>query len=116
MLCLKIKMKFHLNINSERSDGAMKNIKLWISVIVLFAAIAVIFAGCGGSSGQQVFTPTTPITPTIPTPPTGVSALPGNGQLTIAWTAVAGATSYNIYWSATSGVTTANGTKITGAS
>jgi hypothetical protein len=44
-----------------------------------------------------------------------VTAIPGNGQVTIAWTAVSGATSYNIYWSTTSGVTAANGTKITGA-
>ncbi|MHB8773449.1 MAG: fibronectin type III domain-containing protein [Syntrophales bacterium] len=51
-----------------------------------------------------------------PTPaaPTEVTATPGNGQVTIAWTPVSGATSYNIYWSNTPGVTTANGSKITG--
>ncbi|HQI82145.1 MAG TPA: fibronectin type III domain-containing protein [Deltaproteobacteria bacterium] len=53
--------------------------------------------------------------PTGPVPPTGIVFTPGNGQLTIAWTAVTGATSYNIYWSSTAGVTTANGTKITHA-
>jgi hypothetical protein len=36
----------------------------------------------------------------------------GNGQDTISWPTVTGATSYNIYWSTTSGVTKANGTKI----
>jgi fibronectin type 3 domain-containing protein len=47
--------------------------------------------------------------------PTGVTVTPGNGRTTIAWTAVSGATSYNIYWSTTTGVTPANGTRITGA-
>jgi uncharacterized repeat protein (TIGR02543 family) len=51
----------------------------------------------------------------IPSAPTGVSATAGNGQATISWTAVSGATSYNIYWSTSSGVTKSNGTKISGA-
>jgi predicted phage tail protein len=46
--------------------------------------------------------------------PQGVSATPGNDQVTVSWPAVTGAASYNIYWSTTTGVTTANGTKITG--
>ena len=47
--------------------------------------------------------------------PTNVSASAGNSQVTISWTAVTNATSYNIYWSTTSGVTKTGGTKITGA-
>ncbi len=47
--------------------------------------------------------------------PTGVVATPGNGQVTLSWSGVTGATSYNIYWSTSSGVTTINGTKITNA-
>jgi hypothetical protein len=50
------------------------------------------------------------------TAPTGVTATAGNGQVTLAWTAVSGATSYNVYWSLSSGVTPSTGTKITGAS
>ena len=50
-----------------------------------------------------------------PPPPTGVSASAGNGQVTISWTSVSDATSYNIYWSTTSGVTKTTGTKLTGA-
>ncbi len=50
-----------------------------------------------------------------PAAPTGVAATAGNGQVTISWNPVAGATSYNIYWSTTAGVTPATGTKITGA-
>jgi hypothetical protein len=51
----------------------------------------------------------------IPTAPTGVTASADDGQVSISWSAVSGATSYNIYWSTTSGVTKTNGIKITGA-
>lgn len=65
------------------------------------------------SSGES--SPSTEATciPALPVP-TGVSATRGNGQATVSWPAVTGATSYNIYWSKTTGVTTANGTKIAG--
>jgi len=78
----------------------MKPFKKCISMISLFAVIILIIAGCGDSE---------------PPTPEGVTATPGNGQVTISWTAVLGATSYNIYWSTTPGVTIANGAKITGA-
>ena len=51
-------------------------------------------------------------TGTAPSAPTGVSASAGDGQATISWSSVSGATSYNIYWSTTTGVTKTNGTKI----
>ncbi len=56
---------------------------------------------------------TTP-TPTIPAAPTGVTATGGTKQVTVSWTAVIGATSYNLYSSTTTGVTTTNGTKTAG--
>jgi len=49
-----------------------------------------------------------------PSAPTGVTATAGNGQVSISWSSVSGATSYNIYWSTSSGVTKTTGTKITG--
>jgi predicted phage tail protein len=52
--------------------------------------------------------------PTVPATPTGVTATGGDNRATISWTAVSGATSYNLYWSTTSGVTPATGTKIAG--
>lgn len=52
--------------------------------------------------------------PTVPAAPTEVTATGGTRQVTVSWTAVAGATSYNLYWSDTSSVTTTNGTKMTG--
>lgn len=51
-----------------------------------------------------------------PAAPTGVSASSGNTQATISWTAVSGATGYNLYYSTTSGVTSSTGTKVTGVS
>lgn len=38
-----------------------------------------------------------------PAAPMGVSATPGNGQITIRWNAVSGASAYNLYWSTGSG-------------
>lgn len=63
---------------------------------------------CNGTS--------TPTSSPAPASPSNVTALAGNSQVEITWTAVTGATSYNIYWSTSSNVTTANGTKIAGAS
>jgi bacillopeptidase F len=51
------------------------------------------------------------VAPTPPAAPTGVLALAGNGQATISWSAVSGASSYNLYYSQTSGAGT-GGTKI----
>ncbi len=40
--------------------------------------------------------------------PTGVNATAGDGQVTISWNSVSGATSYNIYWATWSGVSKTN--------
>ena len=70
--------------------------------------------GESSASTQVSATPSSIAAGTAPSAPTGVIATAGNGQVTMAWAAVPGATSYNIYWSTTPGVTTTNGTKITG--
>src|SRR3989338_2030534 len=77
---------------------------LLISVYSFFIAF---LNGCG--SGQGTATPTG----TAPSAPTGVTVTAGNKQVSISWTAVSGATSYNIYWLTTSGVTKTTGTKVT---
>ena len=77
---------------------------LLISVCSFFIAF---LNGCG--SGQGTATPTG----TAPSAPTGVTVTAGNKQVSISWTAVSDATSYNIYWSTTSGVTKTTGTKVT---
>ena len=78
----------------------MNVFKLWSSVVVVILLSSVLLTGCG---------------PSVPAAPTGVSATPGNGQVTITWTAVSDAASYNIYWSSTSGVTPTNGNRISNA-
>src|SRR3989304_2753726 len=57
--------------------------------------------------GQTSSTVTVTVTPTgsAPSAPTGVTATAGNGQVSISWSPVSGATSYNIYWSTATGVT-----------
>ncbi len=47
-----------------------------------------------------------------PSTPTGVTPTAGDGDLTISWDSVTGATSYNIYWSTSQGVTKETGTKV----
>ncbi len=44
--------------------------------------------------------------------PTNFSATAGDGQITLSWDSVSGATGYNIYWDATSGVDPATGNNI----
>ena len=59
-------------------------------------------AGEGPVSAQS--TGVTPVTPLLPPDaPTGLSATAGNAQVAVNWTAVAGATSYNVYRSTTLG-------------
>jgi len=68
-----------------------------------------------GESVPSTEVSATPTAPTVaPTAPTGVAAAPGDGQVTISWNAVAGATSYNLYWATAPGVTPATGTQIAG--
>jgi fibronectin type 3 domain-containing protein len=81
-----------------------------------YIVTAVNSAGESAPSAETFATtaPAPPV-PTVPGAPTGVTATGGTKQVTISWSAVSGASSYNIYWSKSAGVTTANGTKITGA-
>jgi fibronectin type 3 domain-containing protein len=67
-----------------------------------------------GESAESFEVFATPAATPPPAAPGGVSAVPGNAQATVSWSAVAGATSYNLYHATSTGVTKANGTKITG--
>jgi hypothetical protein len=78
-----------------------------------YIVTAVNAVGQSAPSPQVSAAPAAPTT--APAAPGGLSATPANAQITLSWTAVPGATSYNIYWSTTAGVTTASGTQITGA-
>lgn len=70
---------------------------LWI---VYFLCISIIFISCKDDEILQL--------PKLQ----GVSAIAGEGQVTISWNNSQSAMSYNIYWSESAGFTTENGTLI----
>src|SRR5207302_1698775 len=55
-----------------------------------------------GQSHHNSAAPTAP-PPAPPSTPTNLTAAPGNGQVTLSWSAATGAASYNLYRSTTSG-------------
>ena len=84
------------------------------STTYFYIVTAVNGAGESSPSVQASATTNAPAA-TVPAAPTGVSASGGAQRVTLSWTAVSGATSYNVYWSNTAGVTTATGTKVSAA-
>jgi hypothetical protein len=58
-------------------------------------------SGQGANSAEVSATPVTP--PTPPTAPLNLQATPGNAQISLSWTASAGATSYHVKRSTTNG-------------
>ena len=66
--------------------------------------VLVLIAACGGGGGPGPEGPPPPPPPAAPT----VSAAPADAQAALTWSAVSGATSYNVYTSSTSPVTTAS--------
>ena len=66
--------------------------------------------GESGASSQVSAKPDPTYIP--PPPPTMITPTAGDKQTVISWTAVTGATAYNLYWATTPGVTKATGTKI----
>jgi len=77
--------------------------------LLLSLVLALLLPSCGGGGGGGGDTP-----PTVTAAPSGVTAAASPGSATIIWSAVTGATSYNIYYSTTSGVPKATATKING--
>jgi N-acetylneuraminic acid mutarotase len=65
----------------------------------------------GGESAASAEVGATPRVP-VPGAPTGVSATAGDGQVTIGWSPVTRATSYNLHWNTRSGVTKNTGNLI----
>jgi len=61
--------------------------------------------GISVTAGQTTNAGTITVSPTSTiSAPTGVNAIAGDGQVTISWDSVSGATSYKIYWATWSGV------------
>lgn len=73
---------------------------------IYYYLITAVFAEGESAPSSQVSA--RPSTKPAPAEPIGVTAAQGNGQVTISWTAVPGATSYNLYWSTFTGVTPLN--------
>jgi len=77
--------------------------------VFLWVAILSFTVGCGGGGGTAyTLTPNTP--PSIGAP-ASISAVAGSGSVTVSWSAVAGATSYNVYSSLSASVSKATGIK-----
>lgn len=75
--------------------------------VIIFYMLTTACGGGGGGSSSAAQPPSKPV---------NVVANAGDGQVTLSWDSVPGATSFNLYWSTTSGVTKTNGNKITGVS
>jgi len=95
-------------------------------ITALFVLSTLFIASCGKegeqipAAGKEVQTSTEvraqPATPAVPAlaAPGGVSTLSRDGQITLNWNKVEGATSYNVYFSNSPNVMPANGTKAGG--
>lgn len=86
--------------------------------VTYYAFVTAVNGAGEGARSVQVAATTLPAAPppaTAPAAPVGVAALGGDGQVTLTWPAVSGATSYNIYWSDMTGVTPLSGELIAAA-
>lgn len=113
-----IKSKYianHLDLD-EMFDNVKIKVKQGVLSIIYEKTGAVIYSGKLTDIANGDFYPgNLPPAPAIPAAPAGLSATGGAGQVTLAWTSVGNATSYNVYYATSAGVTTANGTKIAAA-
>jgi len=106
----------HLGLD-EMFDNVKITVNNGILSIIYIKTGAVVFTGSLTDIANGVFTGgTLPPPPAVPAAPAGLTATGGTGQVSLAWTAVSNATSYNVYYATASGVTTANGTKIAATS
>ncbi len=85
----------------------MKRILRFFALPLVLLAFGLALNGCGSGSSPAV--------PTVPGAPTNVAAIPSDSMATVSWSAVSGATSYNIYYDTVPGVTKSTGTKIANA-
>jgi len=77
-----------------------KNTGLTNGTTYFFKVAAVNANGTGAKSNEAS---SKPLAPPAPPAPTGLTAAPGNAEVTLAWVASTGADSYNVYRSTTSG-------------
>lgn len=91
----------------------MKHIylKRFCSVVLIIFSIVLLFS-CTGNEGDTIYMTSYE----VPGIPGSVQVVAGDGEVTIRWSPVTGATSYNIYWNTASGVTTADDVIISASS
>lgn len=85
-------------------------------VLLILAAVTIVGAAFGCALSTS---PGTSSSAAVPSAPSGISATAvatGDGEVSVSWSSVSGATSYNLYWAAASTVTTTTGTKVAGVS
>ncbi|MGB7769060.1 MAG: beta-galactosidase GalA [Verrucomicrobiia bacterium] len=73
------------------------------NVTNLTAYYYVVTANGNSTGANSMEVSATPQNPSLPAVPTGLTAIPGNGQVSLSWMASSGATNYNIKRSTTSG-------------
>jgi hypothetical protein len=98
------------NVNITLVDGILTIINKITGVVIFTGKISDIKNGELTDNDDDLPNPGA-----IPEEPDDVTAIGGDGQVTISWKAVGNATSYNIYWSTNAKVTPNSGTQIAGA-
>ena len=101
-------------------DDMYRNVKITVAdgilTIINRKSGAVIFSGKVSDIANGIFDGgALPPTASAPAAPVALTAVGSTGQVTLTWTSVSNATSYNVYYATTSGVTKTNGTKISPA-
>jgi beta-galactosidase len=84
-------------VNLGCTDNNVTNLTTYYYVVTAVSA--------NGTSMNSAQVSATPQTPPVPTVPTGLTAIPGDGQVSLSWTGSSGATNYNVKRSTTSGGT-----------
>ncbi len=75
-------------VNLGYTDNNVTNLTIYYYVVTAVNA--------NGTSGNSVQFSATPQTPPVPTVPTGLTATPGDGQVSLSWIGSSGATNYNV--------------------
>lgn len=78
--------------------------RYWSTVGAACLAASLFALGCGGSPSH--------FDPGAPGTPAGLRAVPGNGRVTLSWTAADNAAAYHVYYSTSPGVSKETGTKV----
>jgi formylglycine-generating enzyme required for sulfatase activity len=74
---------------------------------------AVTATTANGESAMSYTVSATPLASPPPAPPSGLTAVEGNGNITLTWTPTPGASTYNLYYGTEFEVNKANGIKVT---